>query len=171
MLETMREDLKLQQELFISFTLDRLAPPPVPTRTGSSDNKKTITSSTNTPSPAAGTPVISNATEEVASETSSMPSTRPTALPAKGETRELLLQTLNHLCRSASFMVDLYVNYDCDINCENLLERLITFATKVYSYLELICTILIHQFRASIPVTTQGDLNITNNHRKHCAWI
>ena len=28
-------------------------------------------------------------------------------------------------------MVDLYTNYDCDPNCENLFERLIDFLTKV----------------------------------------
>jgi brefeldin A-resistance guanine nucleotide exchange factor 1 len=131
MLETMRSDLKLQQELFISFTLDRLAPPPMPARLVSGSNSKGVSYSPNIPPSTVGTPVLSSVQDEAGSETSSMPAARPSALPAKGETRELLLQTLNHLSRSPSFMVDLYVNYDCDINCENISERLITFVTKV----------------------------------------
>jgi brefeldin A-resistance guanine nucleotide exchange factor 1 len=51
--------------------------------------------------------------------------------PARGETRDLILETLSQISRHPSFMVDLYINYDCDINCENVFERLIDFLTKV----------------------------------------
>src|SRR6185437_10100258 len=56
MLETMRLHLKLQQELFISFTLDRLAPPPLQSRPGAGNFNKPIPSSPNISSPAFGTP-------------------------------------------------------------------------------------------------------------------
>jgi brefeldin A-resistance guanine nucleotide exchange factor 1 len=131
MFETMRSDLKLQQELFISFTLDRLEPPMNPIRSHVGSNNRSMPSTPVVPPSSAGTPAASNGMDEAASETSSLPAPRPPVLPAKGETRELLLQTLNHMCRSSNFMVDVYVNYDCDINCEDLLERLIAFATKV----------------------------------------
>jgi golgi-specific brefeldin A-resistance guanine nucleotide exchange factor 1 len=51
--------------------------------------------------------------------------------PARGETRDLILEWLSQITAHPSFMVDLYANYDCDINCENLFQRLIDFLTKV----------------------------------------
>lgn len=45
--------------------------------------------------------------------------------------RELMLETLVLLSREPSFMVDLWANYDCDVNCEDVFERLIGFLTKV----------------------------------------
>ena len=64
-------------------------------------------------------------------ETENITSLRPTVTPAKGETRELMLETLHHLAHQPSFMVDLYVNYDCDINCEDLFDKLVEFLCKV----------------------------------------
>ena len=52
-------------------------------------------------------------------------------VPARGETRELMLETLGHLSRYPEFMVDVWVNYDCDINCEDVFERLVAFLVKV----------------------------------------
>lgn len=51
--------------------------------------------------------------------------------PARGETRELMLETLGHLSRYPRFMVDVWVNYDCDLDCEDVFERLIGFLAKV----------------------------------------
>ena len=123
MFETMRRDLKLQQELFLTFTVDRLAPPPAPP--GKSQSLKS-NSRAGTPIP--GTPNLGPADSE-GERTPSTP--RLYVAPAKGDTRELLLETLSLVSRHPSFMVDLYVNYDCDMNCENMFERLIDFATKV----------------------------------------
>ncbi|KAJ7093181.1 hypothetical protein C8R44DRAFT_835540 [Mycena epipterygia] len=64
------------------------------------------------------------------SETGSTTPSRVLVAPARGETRDLILETLTQISRHPSFMVDLYINYDCDINCENLFERLIEFLTK-----------------------------------------
>ncbi|KAF8350870.1 Sec7-like domain is implicated in guanine nucleotide exchange function [Amanita rubescens] len=134
MFETMRKHLKLQQELFLAFAIDRLAQPSmlqlgkgqVPTVQG----KK----SSFTASPRPGTPALpsTNAAPEAEAETDKgiALSSRVLVAPARGESRDLLLETLIHISRYPSFMIDLYINYDCDVNCENLFERLIDFLTK-----------------------------------------
>jgi golgi-specific brefeldin A-resistance guanine nucleotide exchange factor 1 len=131
--ETMRSHLKLQQELFLSFTIDRLAPPQGATSTGSrflnnvGNTLHRKTSSNSRPS----TPLLG--VVELESSDSQPPPTPPrlTVPPAaRGEVRDLLLETLAQLSRHPGFMVDLYTNYDCDINCENLFERLVDFLTK-----------------------------------------
>ncbi|KZP23677.1 Sec7-domain-containing protein [Athelia psychrophila] len=119
--ETMRPHLKLQQELFLAFTIDRLAP--AVAATPNIGRKGTF-------SPRPGTPAIDTPPEPE----SPSPARHPKVSPARGETRALLLETLSHISRHSCFMVDVYTNYDCDINCENLFERLIEFLTKsVYS--------------------------------------
>ncbi|KAI0811245.1 Sec7-domain-containing protein [Irpex lacteus] len=123
MFETMRRDLKLQQELFLAFTVDRLAPPAAPVKPGQVRNAN----SPNPPRP--GTPKPGPLANLEESE--KVPSTpRLLVAPARGDTRELLLETLALISRHPSFMVDLYINYDCDMNCENMFEKLIEFATK-----------------------------------------
>ncbi|CAL1704279.1 unnamed protein product [Somion occarium] len=117
MFETMRPKLKMQLELFLAFTIDRLAPPP-----------SAKVSYAKSPRP--GTPSL------VMPHDPDKPPSTPRLLvaPARGDTRELLLETLSLLSRPPSFMVDLYSNYDCDMNCENMFERLVDFATKgIYS--------------------------------------
>ncbi|KAF9049397.1 Sec7-domain-containing protein [Hymenopellis radicata] len=76
--------------------------------------------------PAPDTPLLAPTEPDKDTSTQS----RPSVPPAQGQTRDLLLETLNQIARHSSFMVDVYTNYDCDINCENLLERLIEFLTK-----------------------------------------
>lgn len=125
MFETMRRELKLQQELFLAFTIDRLAPQqPVKTQ-----SKAGVSPRPGTPN--AGTPRLGPAVE--ADVDKAPPTPRILAAPARGDTRELLLETLGLISRHPSFMVDLYTNYDCDMNCENMFEKLIDFATKVFT--------------------------------------
>lgn len=40
------------------------------------------------------------------------------------EQRELALESLLDFCREPALMLDLYVNYDCDVHCTNLFETL-----------------------------------------------
>lgn len=127
MFDTMREHLKMQQELFLAYTIDRLAPPPIANTKGASSKKAGVTDS---PRPA--TPTLGPMEPEKDSENGSSTPTRILVAPARGETRNLVLETLSQISRHPSFMVDLYTNYDCDINCENLFERLIDFLTKVW---------------------------------------
>ena len=127
MIETMRPKLKLQQELFLAFTVDRLAPPPIP---GKSQFGLGLRGSPRPGTPTLGTPKLGPANPDL--DLDKAPATpRLLVAPARGDTRELLLETLLLISRQPSFMVDLYSNYDCDMNCENMFERLIDFAAKV----------------------------------------
>ncbi|TFK25038.1 Sec7 domain-containing protein [Coprinopsis marcescibilis] len=121
-LDCMRKDLKLQQELFFTFTIDRLSLPPakltVPQRKGGI-----------AASPRLGTPYATPPLGP-ADEKSDSKSSRPVMPPARGEIREYILETLGNIAHQRNFMVDLYANYDCDVNCENLFERLTEFLTK-----------------------------------------
>ncbi|RDB21501.1 hypothetical protein Hypma_011417 [Hypsizygus marmoreus] len=130
--DTMRKHLKLQQELFLAFTIDRLALPHARGQhNGATIGKKAYgTPRPGTPKP--GTPPVPDpgaAGSEQEPEKGAAPS-RVMVAPARGETRNLILETLSQISRHPSFMVDLYANYDCDINCENLFERLVDFLTK-----------------------------------------
>lgn len=121
----MRKHLKLQQELFLAFTIDRLVLP-LPGQSGRPLKKG------QSPSPRPGT-LATSETSEITSnfDKAHAPTPRVHAPPARGEMRDLILETLNHISDHPSFMVDLYTNYDCDINCENLFERLVDFLTTV----------------------------------------
>ena len=125
--ETMRPHLKLQQELFLAFSIDRLATPPLQR----SNTKKRPPGSPRPGTPATSTPTLGPVDTELELEKGSPVPSRPPVQPARGDTRDLMLETLSQISRHPSFMVDLYTNYDCDINCENLFERLIEFLTKV----------------------------------------
>ncbi|KAG1879363.1 hypothetical protein C8R48DRAFT_588959 [Suillus tomentosus] len=125
--QTMRKHLKLQQELYLAFSIDRLAAPPQLKPISSKKNNPT---SPRPSTPATGTPILGPVDTELELDKGSPVPSRPPVQPARGDTRDLMLETLSQLCRHPSSMVDLYVNYDCDINCENLFERLIEFLTK-----------------------------------------
>ncbi|TFK54814.1 Sec7-domain-containing protein [Heliocybe sulcata] len=127
MFNTMRRRLKLQQELFLAFVMDRLAPP-VTIKSAS----LTVPSHKGSPHP--GTPLLSPrlgpGISEPENEKGSPLPPRPMVNPARGETRELMLEILAQITRHPSFAVDVYTNYDCDINCEDMFERLVDFLTK-----------------------------------------
>jgi brefeldin A-resistance guanine nucleotide exchange factor 1 len=46
------------------------------------------------------------------------------------EHREVVLEIIVQLCKDSTFLVDLYINYDCDLQCSNLFERLVEFLYK-----------------------------------------
>ncbi|THH32990.1 hypothetical protein EUX98_g1179 [Antrodiella citrinella] len=128
MFETMRPRLKLQQELFLAFTIDRLAPPPTVQKPQFGLGLKGV-ASPRPGTPTVTTPKLGPVNPDLDLEKG--PSTpRLQVAPARGDTRELLLETLSLISRQPSFMVDLYSNYDSDMNCENMFERLIDFAAR-----------------------------------------
>ncbi|KAG9016191.1 GDP/GTP exchange factor for ARF [Tulasnella sp. JGI-2019a] len=145
--QTMRSHLKLQTELFLSFSVDRLAPPmlllppKVQLSLNSSGQNRRNASLPGTPvldtsySNSSGNPSSDPLMlDPAASDREPTPPSRPGIVPAKGLTRELLLETIGHLARQPTFMVEMWVNYDCDVNCEDLFERLLGFFTRgVYS--------------------------------------
>ena len=127
-LDSLRSGLKLQRELFFAFTIDRLVPTVASMAQIIAAQKKGLLGS-----PRPGTPVSMPPTPVLASEKGDdvVAPTKPPVVPARGEARELMLETLNDIARHPSFMVDLYCNYDCDVNCEDLFDKLIDFLTKV----------------------------------------
>lgn len=125
----MRKHLKLQQELFLAFTLDRLAPP-VAGKTPKLPNTPRLGGAPARGAPRTFSPLL-EPVEESDSEKGGLAPGKPSALPARGETRELLLETLCQIAQRPGFMVELFVNYDCDINSENVFERLVDVLTNV----------------------------------------
>lgn len=124
----MQKDLKLQQELFLTFTIDRLAPLPNPAGKGASPAAALAKGQSPRPSNAKNSPLLIPADKQ---ETGTPLPSRLVTSPARVEIRDFILETLSHIGGHPSFMVDLFTNYDCDVNCENLFERLIDFLTKV----------------------------------------
>lgn len=163
--ETMRPHLKLQQELFLTFTIDRLAIPSLPKP---NNVKKTQTNSPRPGTPS--TPVLVPANTDPELEKGSPSPPRPLVQPARGETRDLMLETLSQVSRHPGFMVDLYTNYDCDINCDNLFERLVEFLTKVGQLHILIATTNFRR-RAYILCKTLRCQRHSNFTLSFYAWI
>lgn len=149
---TMRPHLKLQQELFLAFTMDRLAYIPQQPNRGRPGAM----------SPRPGTPQPPAEGDE---KEKSVTPQRVIISPAKGETRDLLLETLSQISRYPSFMVDLYANYDCDINCENLFERLVDFLTAVSGWELAHYELSLKSSREFIQQTTLAVWSLSNKIR------
>ena len=59
------------------------------------------------------------------------PSSKERVWSSIPERRELALESLLEFCREPHLMADLYMNYDCDINCTNLFETICSTLAKV----------------------------------------
>lgn len=118
--DTMREHLKLQQELFLSFLLDRLVLPiaqGVPAAGRKGELESSLDAST---WGAAGDALTTGTSTPQQKETRGNP-----------EAREMMFEILGHLSRGQYSLLDLWVNYDCNVECEDLYERLIKFLSRV----------------------------------------
>eukprot|EP01082_Thalassiosira_pseudonana_P012873 g11568.t1 g11568 contig6:110020-115493(-) len=62
---------------------------------------------------------------------SESPTTHEQVWSSSPERRELALESLLEFCREPMLMQDLYINYDCDINCTNLFETICITLAKV----------------------------------------
>ena len=133
MMNTMRKHLKLQQELFLAYTLDRLGPPV----TGKSSRLGTPVPKSGLFSPRSRSPSPHSSSlelhDEADVEKGSPTPNKPSVIPARGVARDLLLDVLSQISSHPSFLVELFSNYDCDINAENLFDRVIDLLTKVHS--------------------------------------
>ncbi|KAH9998139.1 Sec7-like domain protein [Russula compacta] len=130
MMNTMRKHLKLQQELFLAYTLDRLAPPVTgkPSRLGTPVPKSGLFSPrSSSPSPHSSSLELH---DEADVEKGSPTPNKPSVIPARGVARDLLLDVLSQISSHPNFLVELFSNYDCDINAENLFDRVIDLLTK-----------------------------------------
>ncbi|XP_053552297.1 brefeldin A-inhibited guanine nucleotide-exchange protein 2, partial [Bombina bombina] len=47
------------------------------------------------------------------------------------EHKWMVIQTLTRICADAQCVVDIYVNYDCDLNAANIFERLVNDLSKI----------------------------------------
>ncbi|SJX61252.1 related to golgi-specific brefeldin a-resistance guanine nucleotide exchange factor 1 [Sporisorium reilianum f. sp. reilianum] len=144
MFETMREHLKLQHELFLNYLMDRLAPTfplalePWNERTFDSVAKRGLAADAVS---RIGTPDPNSAAIQVQPPPPPAPPAPPLPkdserAPAVGEARELYLETFALLFRnfdserSAEYLVDLYLNYDCYTDCDNMYERVLHFLCR-----------------------------------------
>jgi brefeldin A-resistance guanine nucleotide exchange factor 1 len=155
MMNSMRRYLKLQQELFLAYTLDRLAPPV----TGKTSRLGTPVPKSGFFSPRPSSPGSHTSSlellEEADVEKGSPTPNKPSVIPASGNARDLLLDVLSQISSHPSFLVELFSNYDCDTNAENLFDRIIDLLTKVHSH-ELLkfSAHLLSPSRACTPIIT-----------------
>lgn len=148
--DCMKEELKLQYELLLTTIMDLLAPvfplshepwnesvhsvisatpgPLTPARSGSMDSYVR-----------AGTPDLTGA---AANATVAPPPPPPPPMPrtsdkapAQGDTRDLMLEALALLFGvyrplSDDPLLELFLNFDCDVDCENLYQRALHFLCR-----------------------------------------
>lgn len=144
MFETMREHLKLQHELFLNYLMDRLAPTfplalePWNERTFDNAARRAVGAEL---AGRSGTPDLNAPAVQVqpppppAPPAPPLPKTSDRA-PTTGEARELYLETFALLFRNfdsdrpAEYLVDLYLNYDCYTDCDNMYERVLHFLCR-----------------------------------------
>ena len=46
----------------------------------------------------------------------------------------MVIQALTHICGDARVVVEIYVNYDCDLSAENVFKRWDLFEVDLISY-------------------------------------
>jgi brefeldin A-resistance guanine nucleotide exchange factor 1 len=154
----MREHLKLQQELFFSFLVDRLIRPAgsltsAGARKGEMESELDAHTWNVAESPVSGHSSVTLAGTPMKSvhslggtERRSSGSLTQSGGPSSGgsrqqqavfthanEARELMLEYLAQYARAPDFMTNLWINYDCNVDCEDLFERLIKFLSRVCS--------------------------------------
>ncbi|KAI8601707.1 hypothetical protein EDD21DRAFT_373786 [Dissophora ornata] len=125
--DTMKQNLKLQQELFLSFLLERLSPPafalkPLPLHP---DFGESLRPAISTPEPES-----SSRSGSPSPSVKSGKGAKVDTTTAHGEVRELLLECLGQFARAPTFMVDLWVNYDCGLDCGDMFQDMIKFLTR-----------------------------------------
>lgn len=129
LLATCRSVLKLQQELFLSYTVACLHPRVEIPREPGID-----------PSLYAGVPQAPKLVKPPPSQTSSG---RSTPVPVKDrqklgmeggsrkpDAREAMVESVGALARIPSFMVELYVNYDCEVDRGDLCEDMVGLLSR-----------------------------------------
>ncbi|KAI8979713.1 hypothetical protein BDF20DRAFT_1000955 [Mycotypha africana] len=154
--ETMRAHLKLQQELFIFFLIERLSPPTGAgsrnvtvdvdengnisfvslsainannNSSGDTDENSNSGSNTSTINTRSSSPnMFLGKSTDYPRATKNYSTSEHLAITS--EVRELLLDCLVQFARRPTFMIDLWYNYDCDLSCGDLFEELIHFLSK-----------------------------------------
>lgn len=143
-LDTMRRHLKMQLELFLSYLMDRLRPQSPAglgklsqstSGHGSVDVEADLDALTwNRPSSEGLNPPARTGSPAPGTSRSQAMAPR-LGVVATGETRQLMLEHLAHFVRAPDFLVNLWVNFDCSVDCEDLFERVTRFLSRVRSSL------------------------------------
>ncbi|PWN34678.1 Sec7-domain-containing protein [Meira miltonrushii] len=137
--ETMREHLKLQYESFIAYIFDRLAPTfPISAEPWKDDasNVLAMRRANLNDIKRTGTPDVGTPNAPPPPPPPPLPKTSDRS-PAHGESRELVIETLSLLLGSHlpfesdhDAFVELWINYDCDVDCDNMFEKMVNFLCR-----------------------------------------
>lgn len=143
LLDTLRPHLKLQQELLVSFLMDRLAIVPGKEQEQELDRRTwDATSNDLNPMPTASpaNPLASSVNHRQTPDRSTSNSPTPSMLRARAleaqnaslspEIRALLLEHLCLLAREPDTPLMLWQNYDCQLESEDLWQRLVRFFSR-----------------------------------------
>lgn len=182
---TSREHLKLQQELFLTYLLTCLSPiSDIPREEGVDDIfyngvpsvPRTVLSASphpsKVPTPVGGKPAAAGGGASSSSDGPSIPSFINTRSP---DAREMMVEALTGLTRIPSYFVDLYVNYDCDVDRADLCEDLVGFlcrnaypdsATWSTSSVPPLCLDALLAFLSSLVSRLDGGVNTTGTKRQ-----
>ncbi|KAH9817046.1 hypothetical protein DFH28DRAFT_167972 [Melampsora americana] len=136
LMDTMRPHLKIHLELFLSYLMDRLRPQPTLTISklahangGKGDIEEQLDGITWKREEGDNSMTTRPGSSGVATTRSQAMAPRP-GVVATGEGRQLMLEHLAHLARASDFMVNLWVNFDCHVDCEDVFERMIRFLAR-----------------------------------------
>ncbi|GAA5972950.1 hypothetical protein JCM8115_005875 [Rhodotorula mucilaginosa] len=124
--DTMRPHLKLQQELFLSFLLDRLVLP----ASGSAPSLRKVELETQLDRSTWAQDLVDPNERPSTPTAGSLRDRDRDRHGAASETRELMLEILSHFVRGKHAATDLWVNYDCNVEGEDVLERLVKFLSR-----------------------------------------
>lgn len=145
--DTMRPHLRLQQELFLSFLLDRLTLPsgstaPAGARKAEIEQQLDVATWAATASDGlvrggSSSSLAGSANRDAREREREREMQRERERDRErgggsaAESRELMLEILCQAARGRWAMVDYWVNYDCNVEGEDLFERLIKFLSRV----------------------------------------
>ncbi|GAA5877623.1 hypothetical protein JCM3774_005361 [Rhodotorula dairenensis] len=124
--DTMRPHLKLQQELFLSFLLDRLVLP----ASGSAPSLRKVELESQLDRSTWAQDLDELNERATPPPTGSVRDRDRDRHGAASETRELMLEILSHFAAGKHAATDLWVNYDCNVEGEDVLERLVKFLSR-----------------------------------------
>ena len=120
---TLLPHVKLQMELFLTYIMDRLAPPPPLVSSQETPTPLYQRAHIQSPRPSPTPPV--DPTTRPSTPAASVVSGTTTAVSS--DLRQLMLETLGQLHLSPSFMANLWIHYDCDLDSQDVFERMIMF--------------------------------------------
>lgn len=119
---SIKNHMKVQLEVFLTSVHLRILKQPTTTHGISNNPHHSSSSSSSSSHPSSiSHSSSSSSTTTISTSSSSLPS--QTLISAR---EELALESLLEFCREPSLMEDIYTNYDCDVQCTNLFDSIIS---------------------------------------------